>query len=1057
MSARHFRQLLEDHARRQPDAPALLAPGRASLSYGRLFQQIEEGGRALRALGIGRRDRVSVIMPNGPDLVAAILTVATNAVCAPMNPAYGARELEGYFADLMPRALLTVAGFDSPARAVAQACGITTIELVAEDGAEAGVFVLVGDRTEAAPDEAPGRPDDGMITLFTSGTTARPKIVPLTHANVCQSAYANAQSLALEPMDRCLNVLPLFHGHGLTATVMASFAAGASLVAAPGCDVQRFFGWLMEFRPTWYSAVPTMHQAILAEARRLGPRAATHRLRLIRSASAPLPPQMLEALEQTFATAVIEFYGMTETASSPIACNPLPPGRRKAGAVGLPIDLSVALMDESGHLLPSDATGEVVVRGASVTAGYDNDEAANRAAFVDGWFRTGDLGFFDGDGYLVLTGRSKEIINRGGEKVTPWEVDEALLEHPAVAEAVTFALPHPTLGEDVGAAVVLRPQMTAAPKDIRQFVIGRIADFKVPQQVLVVDKLPRGPTGKVNRIGLASALGFGAADPARPPRVAPRTPLEGLLAERWARILKSESIGIHDDFFALGGDSLAVTRLAIELYDVLGLELDTSRFFATPTIADTARDLESPRQSEPARSPAALIAPRSGDETAPASVGQEELWRLQSALAGRPYFNVFCPLRLASPVDEAILKQSLNAIVQRHDILRTTFIEEGGRCLQSVSPCMAVDLAIDDLTKLPASRREAAGQQIIQEAALVPFDLARGPLIAARLLRLAKRDHLLLITLHGIVVDAWSLRVLVDEILTAYDALSAGEAVALSPLAIQYGDFAQWQRNWRSRPDVVAQLDWWRNKLCGRPPEMWPAAALNARAIDHVRTAQREVALPAALTEAAKSFSLREGSTLYMTLLAALKTALHRLLDEDDLWVATLAANRGRPGTDRLIGPLANTVILRTSLAGNPSLREVLHRVRTTTLAALGRQDLPFEDLAGALARDRGAEATRLSRVMFALHSANLDFDKERQHRITLDPTNSSMLGPLMRPMAFDLTLMLREGADGLVGSCIYKPHLFDEGAVGRMLEALQKVLHCMVAHPEHRVSTVQL
>jgi acyl-CoA synthetase (AMP-forming)/AMP-acid ligase II len=1045
-------QLLEYHAKRLPDAPAILAPGRAPLSYGRLYRQIEEMGCALRAMGIGRHDRVAVILPNGPELVTAILTVAANAMCAPMNPAYGARELEGYFADLRPRALLTTYGIDSPARRVALAQGVRIIELRTEDAAEAGLFTLTGDAAGRAFHD-PISPDDVMLLLFTSGTTARPKIVPLTHANICRSAYSSAATLALGSTDRCLNVLPLFHGHGLNATVMASVAAGASVVATPGCDVKSFFGWLTTFQPTWYSAVPTMHQAILAQARHHLDHVAAHRLRLIRSASAPLAPRVLADLERLFDAPVIEFYGMTETASSPIACNPLPPSRRKAGSVGIPVDLPVAIMGSDGNLLPGSETGEVVVRGESVVLGYDNDPAANQAAFVGGWFKTGDLGFFDDDGYLFLTGRSKEIINRGGEKITPWEVDEVLLEHPAVAEAVTFAVPHPTLGEEVGAAVVLRPQIAATPKEIRQFVIGRVADFKVPRQVLIVKELPRGPTGKVNRIGLATALGVDGGVPVPQAFVAPSAPLEKVLAERWAEILKVERVGIHDDFFALGGDSLLVAHLVADVYDTMQLEIDVSRFFAAPTVAETAHYLETLIQAGHTRRPSSVIAPRPQKDAVPASIAQERLWQLQRVLRGMPFFNVFCPLRLTSAFDVRILERSINEIVQRHEILRTTFGLVDGRCVQVIAPQQSVDLAFDDLDSLPESEQETAGHKIIEEAALFSFDLTQGPLFRVRLLRVAEQEHLLLITLHGIIVDGWSLGVLVEELFAAYDALSVGAALPPSPLTIQYADFAHWQRHWRSQPDIVGQLSYWREQLRGPLPAMRLGTPPSGQIIDRFRTAQLEVMLPARLFEAAKSFSLREGGTLYMTLVAALKTLLQRYLGQDDLRVATLVANRNRPGTDRIVGPLANTVILRTNLGGDPSLREVMHRVRATTLAALAHQDLPFEELVEAMESGRGLK--QVAQVMIALHNASLRPIASSGHAITFEEANPNMLGPLVTPMAFDINLMLRESPDGLSGSCIYKSHLFDAMTIGRLLRDFQEVLQLMVTQSERPVSSV--
>jgi acyl-CoA synthetase (AMP-forming)/AMP-acid ligase II len=1049
-------QLLEYHAQRLSDAPAILAPGRAPLSYGRLYRQIEEIGCALRAMGIGRRDRVAVILPNGPEMVTAILTVAATAVCAPMNPAYGARELEGYFADLRPRALLTAVGFNSPARRVALARGVPIIELRTPDDARAGLFTVAGDPMRP-PSHDPASPDDVMLLLFTSGTTARPKIVPLTHANICRSAYSSAAALALGETDRCLNVLPLFHGHGLIATVLASLATGASVIAAPGCDVKSFFGWLTAFRPTWYSAVPTMHQAILAQARHNRERVAEYRLRLVRSASAPLPPRVFAELERKFETAVIEFYGMTETASSPIACNPLPPRRRKAGSVGVPVDLAVAIMGANGNLLQEGETGEVFVRGESVMPGYDGDPAASQTAFVGDWFKTGDLGFFDEDGYLFLTGRSREIINRGGEKISPWEVDEILLEHPAVVEAVTFAVPHPTLGEEVGAAVVLRPQIAATPREIRQFVIGRVADFKVPRQVLIVRELPRGPTGKVNRIGLTAALGLAGRVAMPQGFVAPRTPLEEILAERWAEILQVERVGIYDDFFALGGDSLLVTQLVADIYDIMQLEIEVSRFFEAPTIAETAHQLETLIQPGQAQRPFSVIAPLPREDPVPASIAQERLWQLQRVLRGMPFFNVFCPLRLTSAFDAAILERSINEIVQRHEILRTTFAAVDGRCVQVIASQLTVDLTSDDLDSLPESEKEAVGHQIIQEAALFSFDLAQGPLIRARLVRLAEREHLLLITMHGIIVDGWSLGVLVDELFTVYDAFSTGAPSPLAPLSIQYADFALWQRHWQSRPDVAAQLSYWREQLRDPLPAKRLATATPRQAIDRLRTARQTVMLPAGLLDAAKFFSLREGGTLYMALVAALKVLLQCYLGEDDLRVATLVANRNRLGTSRLVGPLANTVILRTNLGGDPSLREVMCRVRATTLAAFDHQDLPFEELVDALERERGLKPMALSQVMIALHNATLRPISSFRHTLTFEEANPNMLGPLVTPTAFDVSLMLRESTDGLTGSCIYKPHLFDAMTIDQLLRDFKEVLQQMVTQPERPISAIRV
>src|SRR6266511_1885288 len=372
--------------------------------------------------------------------------------------------------------------------------------------------------------------------------------------------------------------------------------------------------------------------------------------------------------------------------------HPLPPRRRKAGSVGVPVGLGVAIMDEGGALLPAGRMGQVVVRGGGVMPGYDGDPMATEAAFAGSWFKTRDLGFFDDDGYLFLTGRSEEIINRGGEKIAPREVDEVLLEHPAVAEAVTFAVPHATLGEDVASAIVLHPRAEATPKDIRQFAIGRVADFKVPRQVLIVKEIPKGPTGKVQRVGLAARLGLVSATATPQTFVAPRTPLEKELAGIWATILQIEQVGIHDDFFALGGDSLLATHLFARIRATLHLEIRASYFFEAPTVAEMTQHLETLIQAGQAGRPSSVIARSARDGWAPASIAQERLWEFQHALPDLPFFNILYGLRLTSSLDVAVLERSINEVVRRHEILRTTFALVDGRHVQVVAPHLTVAL-----------------------------------------------------------------------------------------------------------------------------------------------------------------------------------------------------------------------------------------------------------------------------------------------------------------------------------------------------------------------------
>ncbi|HEY5633366.1 MAG TPA: acyl--CoA ligase [Burkholderiaceae bacterium] len=493
------------------DAPALTAPGIAPLTFGALRALAERTVAAYNAMGIGRNDRIAIVLDNGPEMAAAFVAVAAGATSAPLNPAYRADEFEFYLSDLDARGLIVQAGSASPAVEVARRLGVRIIELVPARDEGAGSFALrdTSGGGGGAPDR-PGfaEPDDVALVLHTSGTTSRPKIVPLTQRNVCASARNIREFLSLSAEDRGLNIMPLFHIHGLIAGVLAPLSAGGQVCCTPGFNALRFFAWMEEARPTWYTAVPTMHQTILARAANNRAVIEKNPLRFIRSSSSAMPTQVIREIEQAFGAPLVESYGMTEAAHQ-MAANPLPPRVRKPGTVGVAAGPEVAIMDESGKLLGANTTGEIVIRGENVTPGYENNPKANAENFTHGWFRTGDQGVIDDEGYLTITGRLKEIINRGGEKISPREVDEVLMDHPAVQQVVTFAIPHDKLGEEVGAAVVLREGASLAERELREFAAKKLADYKVPRKVLFLDEIPKGATGKLQRIGLAAKLGLG--------------------------------------------------------------------------------------------------------------------------------------------------------------------------------------------------------------------------------------------------------------------------------------------------------------------------------------------------------------------------------------------------------------------------------------------------------------------------------------------------------------------------------------------------------------------
>ena len=489
------------------DAVAVGAPGRTILTFADLREQVAEVVTSLNGFGIGREDRVAMVIPNSPETAVAFLGVAACATAAPLNPAYQPDEFEFYLNDLRAGGVIVPAGDASAVTDVARRLNIPVIELQREETGPAGRFHLSADLSGMPARGGYAEADDVALVLHTSGTTSRPKIVPLRQRNLCASARNIRETLQLTPADRCLNVMPLFHIHGLIAAVLSGVGAGGSVFCCPAFSGRAFFDWMAEARPTWYTAVPSMHQIILTRAGEQAAVIGDNPLRFIRSSSSSLAPSVMAELESVFGAPVIEAYGMTE-ATHQMASNPLPPEARKPGTVGQAAGPEVAIMDEAGALVAQGAVGEIVIHGANVTSAYENNPEANATAFSDGWFRTGDQGQFDADGYLTITGRLKEIINRGGEKISPREVDEVLLTHPAVAQVVTFAAPHDLLGEEVACAIVLRDGWEATADEIQTFAAEKLIKFKVPSQVVFLDEIPKGATGKLQRIGLAEKLGL---------------------------------------------------------------------------------------------------------------------------------------------------------------------------------------------------------------------------------------------------------------------------------------------------------------------------------------------------------------------------------------------------------------------------------------------------------------------------------------------------------------------------------------------------------------------
>ena len=1032
--------ILAHYGRTAFDRDAILAPGGAPVTYGMLWACAKDTVRALRSAGIGRSDRVAVALPDGPEAAAAIISVAAGAVCTPLNPGFTADEVQRYLVELKVSALLTGSGVGFASRAAARTLGIPFLDLSARAKAP-GLFSIAGPTTRRirnyVGDEGFASGADDAFILLTSGTTSWPKTIPLTHASVCLSAHNVGAAIALEPRDRLLSVLPLFHGHGLISGVIAALAAGSSVVCTPGFDPAAFFGWLTEFRPTWYTAVPAIHRAVLSAAEKYPERARQSSLRLIRSASSTLPAKILLGLETAFGVPVIDTFGMTETATQ-IAANPL--DRRKLGSVGRSAGAEITILGADGRRLSSGERGEIALRGPTITRGYDNDAAATREAFRDGWFRTGDLGYLDEEGYLFIVGRLKEVINRGGQKVAPGEVEEVLLSHPDVVEAAVFSVPHAQLGAYVAAAVVLRPGAKMSPQKLRGFVHKRLASFKVPGLIRIVTDIPKGPGGKIKRTELATALSLTQPTAqAQPNRKMPalRSELERQTAKIWADLLDVEQVGVDQDIFALGVDSITVTQLISRLRERFGTDLSFKDIFDAPTVAALAARIGKSKKisgsvSPSLRAPAEADARLAKDSRRPVTFVQERMLRIEREIPGLPQFNLPFSYRLKGPLNVAALRRGLTAVARRHDSLRTRFAWRGDQPVAFIAPPAEIkpSFIVEDLAaaapagnpRFKALLRKKAALAAEQEA-LKPFDMNRAPLFRARLLRLGANDHVLLLVVHDIVIDGWSMGLFMEDVAMFYAAFAGGTPAQLPQPALRFSDFARWQRQWCAGAAAERQFAYWHKHLRSASPLFAERNDGDANNELGAPVTRERLHISNNVLERLAGLSDGRGLTLFVTLLAGFKALLLLRSRRNDICVATAMANRAHLSAEGVIGPFANTAIIRTRIDADLTFRETLDRVRDAVVQAYENQELPFDILADRLAEEHGFDPELLIQVYFVLQIAFRRPAKLPGMVVTpFGYREGQSVMPLDRTR---LTMTLNETPSGIIGSCSYQSDLF--------------------------------
>jgi oxalate---CoA ligase len=572
--------LLSAQARRDASAVAILAPGRTPLDFGGLLNQIDYVRTALNGCGLGRGDRIAILGARGPETAVALLGIACCATCVPLNSAAPVTELERGLVETGAKALLVPETASVEVRELASRLGLALLEYTVEEGAPTGRFRMSGSGAGAVARGGPAAAEDIAFVLRTSGTTSRAKIVPIRHRNAVARTEKARRLFDVSAADLCLNLMPLCYHQGINTGLMLPLVSGCAVILPSAFNAETYFACMRDFSPTWYTASFTYHQAILEWLRQRPDALTGNRLRYMRAASGPLPAHVRIGVEELLGAPLLAAYGTTETGT--VAANS-PVGKRKPGTVGSSGDDSIAVVDESGRPLPAGTAGEVVVRGATVFEGYENDPAANQRVFRGEWYRTGDQGVIDDDGCIKLLGRVDDIINRGGEKISPQEVDEALLAHEAVAEAVSFPVPHTLLHQEIAAAVVLRSGAQATGLELRRFLATRLAPFKVPRVILCTAELPKGPTGKVSRTAMAAHFGL-MTEAAPVEKVESLTETQRIVLGLWRDVLKRQDIGCDDDFFLSGGDSLSAVDLLHRIEEKLQYQLPLDILMEAPTV-----------------------------------------------------------------------------------------------------------------------------------------------------------------------------------------------------------------------------------------------------------------------------------------------------------------------------------------------------------------------------------------------------------------------------------------------------------------------------------------
>ena len=1046
-------QWFEAQAAGAPERTALVCEG-ATLTYAELNGRANRLAHHLRAQGVGPDVLVGICAERSLEMVVGLLAILkAGGAYVPLDPAYPRQRLAYMLGDAAPALLLTQRHLLErlPAAAVPVFC----LDRDAE-------------QLDACPDDNPASvtlPEHLAYVIYTSGSTGQPKGAGVAHAGIANRLQWMQQAYGMTPADRVLQKTPF----SFDVSVWEFFwplAQGATLVMAkPGGhqDPQYLAGLIAGQGVTIVHFVPSMLEAFLG-----GPGADAlavcgASLRHVVCSGEALPYELQRRFFARFAhTQLHNLYGPTEASVDVTAWTCQRDSLLHTVPIGRPIaNISTYIVDAQLQPAPVGVAGELYLAGVGLARGYLGRADLTAEKFLPHpfsaapgarWYRTGDLARYLADGGIEYLGRIDQQVKLRGLRIELGEIEAALMAVPEVREAAVLAREDVAGDKRLVAYLVAHEGAAKAELEaelettaLRVALLRTLPDYMVPAHFMVLDSLPLSPNGKLDR----KALPAPDLSARSQQYVAPRTPTEIALASIWAEVLKLEQVSAHDNFFDLGGHSLLATQLMSKLRGAFAVELPLRTLFEASSVELLAQCVDQARQEQSSLHAPAIVPVARGGQL-PLSFAQQRLWFLDQFESGSSFYNIPAAVRLNGRLDVAAMRSTLNDIVRRHEALRTSFASIDGAPVQHIAPALELALPLTDLSELPVAEREAKALWLAQDEAQTPFDLATGPLLRAALIRLAAQEHIIVLTLHHIVSDGWSLGVLVQEIAALYGAHAQGLPSPLPELAIQYADFAHWQREWLSGDVLERQLGYWRRQLAQAPTLLSLPTDRARPAQQSYRGATLAFTVPAAVTAGLHALGRQTGSTLFMTLAAAFNVLLSRYAGQSDICIGTPIANRNRGELEPLIGFFVNTLVLRAQVDGDAPFTSLLRQLRTTTLDAYAHQDLPFEQLVDAVKPERHTSHAPLFQVLLMLD--NTPMQALQLPELSLQPVAAGTT-----TAKYDLTLNVVEGDGGLFAAFEYNTDLFDGSTIERMAGHFNRLLAAIVADPSSPVGALTM